>query len=395
MGMKFKKILSAFVSAVMLSTVSSQIPGNIISAETDLPNTNYLYGDANLDGSITNQDALYIQDYLLGKYQVTQVQFTAMDYNQDKVVDAYDAQKIMQDALTGFSYNYFSTFYAVPDNSGRTYYKHICNTGTSSTYSSYTISAATNTIPNYLPDIDDEFITENQRAIDLPDNENTCCVELLMTDYNNNTYWGSGINMKGNVIATAAHCLYNTSLGFMKSVEVFVYNANCTSLLAYAPATSIHIPADYIVTNNDDTISYDVNYDYGLVYFNASDLVYYDDDFYIGRDRVKIGVMSDEFMYTTSSVTTSGFTSDNTHPLRRYYSTGQIQNMDNLPSEKPYRFHSLGYCNGGQSGGMVYYKPCSDFKSTVGIATHTSGLDTYGMRLNTTLLRFYFQNTNY
>ena len=58
MGMKFKKILSAFVSAVMLSTVSSQIPGNIISAETDLPNTNYLYGDANLDGSITNQDAL-------------------------------------------------------------------------------------------------------------------------------------------------------------------------------------------------------------------------------------------------------------------------------------------------------------------------------------------------
>ena len=174
-----------------------------------------------------------------------------------------------------------------------------------------------------------------------------------MTDYNNNTYWGSGINMKGNVIATAAHCLYNTSLGFMKSVEVFVYNANCTALLAYAPATSIHIPADYIVTNNDDTISYDVNYDYGLVYFNASDLVYYDDDFYIGRDRVKIGVMSDEFMYTTSSVTTSGFTSDNTHPLRRYYSTGQIQNMDNLPSEKPYRFHSLGYCNGGQSGGMA------------------------------------------
>ena len=43
---------------------------------------------------------------------------------------------------------------------------------------------------------------------------------------------------------------------------------------------------------------------------------------------------------------------------------------------------------------MTYYKPTSDYKSTLGILTGGVGIDSYGMKLNTTLLRFYLQNTN-
>jgi hypothetical protein len=385
-----KKAISTVLSILILPAFIGNLQGSSVQAENEAFNTTILYGDANLDGGITPNDALCITNYLLGKNFATPAQFTAMDYNRDKVVDQYDAQKIMIDALYGYSYNYTNSFYTVPDNSARTYYKHICNTGTSSTYSSYQISAATNPISNSLSVADESLLISNDRTIDLPDNENTCCVKVIAKDYTNATieYRASGFIMKNGVIATAAHALYNYSNGFMKSAKVYFCNEDCTSLLAEVSAESIHIPQGYIT----DTTP--VNYDYGLIYYDPEDVIYYDDYYSITNDKVKIGFMSNEFAYTGTNVTISGFTWDQNHSYRRYYSTGPIQSMDNLPDEKNYRFHLWAYGNGGQSGGMTYYKPTSDYKSTLGILTGGVGIDSYGMKLNTTLLRFYLQNTN-
>jgi V8-like Glu-specific endopeptidase len=383
--MKLKRFFSIITSTILLAHFSSSIQGNNVKAETDSLNTTILFGDANLDGGITTNDAVCISDYLLGKTQVTQAQFTAMDYNQDMVIDQYDAQRIMHDAIYGYSYNYTNSLYTVPDNSSRTYYKHTCNTGTSSTYSSYILSAATNTINNSLADIDDSFIETNNRAIDQPDNENTSCVKLIMKSYDNHEWEGSGFIIDDGIIATAAHCLYDQTYGFMKSVEIRFYNANCSDVLAIAFAHNIHVPANYITTPS--TIR--DNYDYGLIYFDPEDdVIYYDDYYYIGNDKVNIGFMSNEFMYTDSYVTTSGFTSDSTHIDRRYFSTDVI-----LPlNDSPYRFASDAYAYFGQSGGMTYFKPYNNYKSTVGIVTHTTYPGTLGIRLNTTLMRFYKQN---
>ena len=198
-----KKAISTVLSILILPAFIGNLQGSSVQAENEAFNTTILYGDANLDGGITPNDALCITNYLLGKNFATPAQFTAMDYNRDKVVDQYDAQKIMIDALYGYSYNYTNSFYTVPDNSARTYYKHICNTGTSSTYSSYQISAATNPISNSLSVADESLLISNDRTIDLPDNENTCCVKVIAKDYTNATieYRASGFIMKnGDVL---------------------------------------------------------------------------------------------------------------------------------------------------------------------------------------------------
>lgn len=382
--MKLKKTMATLLSSLMLIGVISSINA---SAETDsfeeiIP---FLLGDVNLDGSITATDVLRIRSFLYGTFLPTAKQFTAMDYNQDMVIDEYDADKLFSDYTHNtISYNYYNSYYTLPNNSTRTYYKHACDTGTSSTYSSYIIPALSNNLSS-IPFNEDEL-----RTIGSPDNENTNCVEITLTDYSNNEYMGSGFIIADNIIATAAHCVYGN--GFMKSAKIKVYNPNCSDLYAEITGLELHIPANYTSVSSE----YKSLYDYALIYFDPNDVEYYDDDYDISDDIVDIGVMTNEFMYTDSYITISGFTGDNTHGWRRYYSMGNIEISSPYPD---YRFQSSAYNYYGQSGGMAYYKPYSTFKSTVGIVTHLywdndSITRSLGVKFNTTVLRFYFQNNN-
>ena len=273
------------------------------------------------------------------------------------------------------------------------------NCATSSMEQPYSLAVPQDTI--------NTFSEEELRAIPSlnNDNENTNCVEII-TNYGN----GSGILIDGNVIATAAHCIYDLNLGFPTNVTINIYNQNCTQIIATASAKKLHIPSDYA----NSTSTYRPNYDYGLIYFD--NITFYDNNYDPDLDIVNIGVMTDEFMthivnpstQSTSTITLSGITSSNIsgytiYPKRRYFHAGQIMNMNDLPIEKPYRFKSSAHCIPGQSGGKVYYKPTVNYKSTVGIATHSTGnnvsdpnygLYSYGIRMTPTILRFFLNNPN-
>ena len=89
---------------------------------------------------------------------------------------------------------------------------------------------------------------------------------------------------------------------------------------------------------------------------------------YVGNDKYNIGFISNEFMHTDSYITTSVFTYDSTSADRRYFSTNVILSLNN----SPHRFASSAYAYYGQSGGMTFFKPYNNYKSTVGIVTNTT-----------------------
>ena len=87
-------------------------------------------GDANGDESLDISDSVCISQYLLGNFSVTQYCFTAMDINNDKVVDKTDAYIIQYKALNNLAMEQNTKeLYTLPDNSGRWYTKYNCNTG--------------------------------------------------------------------------------------------------------------------------------------------------------------------------------------------------------------------------------------------------------------------------
>ena len=237
--MKLSRFLSAIISMTLVSVSTNFLPPQNVSATTET----ILLGDVSDGDGVTAKDALWIQRYLRGEVTATPRQLTAMDINEDGVIDNTDVQTLLFKIGNGGGFSYVSKeLYTVPNNATMTYYKHNCSSTDTSQYTQYTIQAATN-----YP-----VSTTNASTINSPinlgddelDNENIECVELVMVDSNNNTYIGSGIVVDNNVIATAAHCLFSGNK-FMKSVTINFYNEDCTELEFSTTAKNIHIPANY------------------------------------------------------------------------------------------------------------------------------------------------------
>lgn len=374
--MKFSRFFASALSLMLVSGGSTFLPITSASATTDT----ILLGDVSDGDGVTAMDALWVQRYLRGEVTATPRQLTAMDVNEDGVIDNTDARTILYKvAMGGFS-SVTKELYTVPDNSTMTYYNHNCSSTDTSQFTQYTLQASTS-YPVSTRDTNSSKAPINL-GDDETDNENIECVELVMVDSNNVEWHGSGIVVDDNVIATAAHCLYSGN-AFMKSVTINFYNENCTKLEYSTTAKNIHIPANYASSGSS-------NYDYGLIYV--------DDD--VSDYVANVGIMTDYFMGTSQILTSSGFTVHSpSSDYKRYYSSGAVNQFNSN-----YRFESCGYCYGGKSGGMTYFEstatPTSTYtinsKSCVGICTHRVIANNYtrGIRLTTTVLRFFYQNSN-
>lgn len=365
--MKFLRFLAIVLSLTLISGGATFLPASSASATTDT----ILLGDVTDGDGVTAIDALLVQRYLRGEVTATPRQLTAMDVNEDGVIDNTDVSTIMYQIVMGnFSY-VTKELYTVPDNSSVTYYKHNCSSTNSTQYTQYTIQSTSN-YPASTNDLSSSNLSE-LRSVDYPDYQNIECVKVTCSSVQ-----GSGFVVDNHLIMTAAHCVYGNS-SFFSNVAVTFYDENMNPSTPIS-ARYIHVPENFALTGN-------VNYDYALIYVDEdlSDYV------------VNIGVMTDYFMTTGQNLTTSGFTMYNI--MQRC--TGSITTMASYPLEISYRFHSNGKCKSGKSGGMVYFESTSspsstytiNYKSVVGNATHTSGEDTFGCRITTSLLRFIYQNS--
>lgn len=394
------KLKSLLASAIAASTLLSSTMSNPLSS-TFAESNPILLGDVygNGDG-LTPSDAIAIQMFLSGNYNVTARQFTAMDVNQDGVVDNTDVDYLYYCLGRFISPGTTNRLYDTPYNGTETYLKHTCGTGTASSSTSYVLAAPTATINNL-----DEFSVMSLDSSDSPDSTIICCVQLEMTHYNGGKSYGSGFIVDNNVIATAAHCLYDE--GFVKDVTAYIhtkelYNGSLIDVTYKTEAQSLHVPSYYVTLNNN----YKVNFDYGLMTFDEFSFHSSQNNKHQGNGIdiedciINLGVMSDYFAdgYTGNSVTVTGFT-NGTNGYTRYSSTGTLISMSNYPAEYGYRFHSSAICPAGKSGGVTYFDSFANNqsitnRSAVGINTHTSGGDTFGIRIDPSLIRFFKENPN-
>lgn len=369
--MNFKKIKAFAMSTLMVATLSSTLPVTTSYAATNEVNYQILLGDANNDNGITNLDALCIQNYLLGNVVPNNVQFTAMDYNEDGIIDNTDAVAIMSDIASGtLTYTRrYKPLYETPNNSSRTYRKHYCSSLSNTSYTSYTISAATTPLSNQINSPNLAPMVSND---DL-DNENICSVYLTVTFSDGSHKFTSGVIVDDYVIATAASNLYENGK-FAQNVNVVVSSGNCAYVWATTTAESLHIPASYAT-------SYSEEYNYALICVED----------YLGNYKADIGVMTNPFAINTNNVLyTSGH--DIIDGMRRRFQTvGHI-----IPNNNSLLFTTSANCPIDKTGGMIYYKSSRGnihHNSYVGIP-YAKNTDTYthGVRITPTLLRFFFQN---
>lgn len=373
-----KKFLSCLVSVGVLASIMTSLGASSTSAATSV-----LLGDTNNNGSVTYADLANLQQYLLGYGPTTARGFTAMDVNQDKIIDNTDAY-IIQYRL---AYNISAPtvqkeLYTLPDNSTREYIKYTCDTGTTTTY---TLS---NSMTGINADINYPTATASSDTLD---RINLNVVHL--------SCGGSGIVISEHLIATAAHCVYNTnSEHFEPNLTVNIYNesaeVNSSNLIASFEAESYHIPDSFL--ENAGGYSNDYNYDYALIYVGTdsrgNDLLDYVTPW-------QFAIPSLEFSEAQiGQLTSSGFTTHDDYA--RFLSTGTVKDFSNDVNEThnnpQLRIASTALCPGGKSGGAMYYiSSCNSTsnKSIAGILT--SGSDNYptwATVINPTLLRFYKQN---
>lgn len=376
---KFKKQFSGVLATTAVLLCSALSPFASASAAT----TSILLGDANGDGFANIADATFIAQYLGGKYVVNAKNFTAMDVNEDGVIDETD-QHMIQYYEAGYTSSKIGTIvnktcYTLPMSNAVQYRRHDCSDSNLKSYKTYTIPVGEEVNSADIPVM---YASQDNTV----DSENVACVEL----FSNGVFAGSGFIVSNNTIATAAHCVYNYSTkSFMENMTVKVHVSD--SVEYTASAEFLHIPTKYIRTTD-----YDVNYDYALI--RVGDFKDKNGNkVNVGKYSVNLGIMTDEFINAgKESLTSVGYFDDD--GVKRYQSTGKI-NPNIISHEYAYRYYMEAKCVGGKSGGMTYFDSSYTFpgssstintRSTVGInSTSGAGYATYGLRVNLNLIRFY------
>lgn len=380
-----KKTLKRFcsISLTALMTISTFFVSETYKAKAI--STSVLLGDVNQDEQITILDAVQVLYYINGQFASNEYGITAMDANEDGVIDRVDSELIQYWAINQTNNPpVVKDLYTVPNNELRKYIKY--NVATGVEYDPYTLSEISNSGLNNNQLLSSEILFDNSDSGNYPDTQNTNVVQLSL-----NGAVGSGYIISDHVIATAAHCLYNiTNNQFVQNITVNIYNSDGT--ITSKTPSFLHIPVKYKTPDNG--VSRD-NYDYGLIYINDS----------LSQYGVwNVGVAVKEFMYISPSpsITTSGFCQPiNYTQYTRYYSTGQVLNLDTLIGEShnlpAFRIATDSESVGGKSGGVMYYDSVGSFnsyKSAIAITTGGTSYRTWGCKLTPTLLQFYKHNTN-
>lgn len=377
MKTKIKNAVAITIAGILSSCIVSS---TAFSEDYHIESQSVLIGDVDGDGGISTNDALAIQQYLGGVVSPTQRQFTAMDVNMDFVVDNSDCNTILYWFATGdVKQKTTNTLYDLPEDTSAVYRKHDCSSSDTQQYEGYTLKKPTATIS----------LSENSAALEsvapeFPDSSNINCVKLKMETENGDTYIGSGFIVGSHQVATAAHCVLDSSSKgvFMKNIEVTATD----DLNGYSQTTkakSLHVPENYINPGSDSRD----NYDYALIYV--------EDD--LSKFGIcPLGIMTNEFSSTSSSLFVSGYTTENNN-YGRYFSYGQIQKIPSGDLNDPAkRFTCLAHCKGGKSGGLTYFESkyeSTTVKSAVGIITGAGSTgQTWGTKITPTVARFLLQD---
>lgn len=255
---KFYKFATAFLALIML------LPFGTIHAAA------YDDCDVNHDGFVDVSDAVATARYLAGNHYISN--YNRFDTNKSLTVDTTDVDKILAKiAMLSYSAAYWSKtnsstisfptiFGFTPDanassTNSRTYRRYSYSSHQEMNTYSLTPTAASfnSSTPSQIP----RAIIGTDGRYPSSSAENTGIVRLEGDIY------GTGFIVGDNVIATAAHCVYDRNddgmgtEGFYNTPTIYTYNANGTKSSVTLNPTEVHLPDDYITASDNDQWEYD------------------------------------------------------------------------------------------------------------------------------------------
>ncbi len=373
-----RRKLISYVTATLTALLS------VISITGSAANTYY---DANNDGIINMADAVYIQQFLSGSIKPSNID--TLDFDDNDLVSAMDVSKVQFYNLYGYQGTISSKEAETTVNgSDENYFVFDAQTGARKVYDGYILFDA--------PESDNSV---NSRGIIGDDERWPSWDKNGVVQISHSAGVGSGFVVAPHVIATAAHCVYNsaTSSG-NSSIKIRLFDTNGVVEHIY-DAVETHIPYNYIASVGDGVNKYD----YALLTVEE-DLSEY--------MCFELGVALDSASESGKTVLNTGFPTyvngeyvnmGNTL-YTMYSSQGNLLDIsDEDVDEHSYdRTRQLFYDNdttGGNSGGPVYVTESYNGRvyHTI-VAIHSSTSETYnyniGIRITTDLLRFYKYNPN-
>lgn len=376
----FKRISAAVMAVCMSAALAASFGGGSVTASA----SSGLMGDLNGDGRINTTDLLILNKYLQGVCDITR--YGAADLDYDGAVTTADLA-----ILNKYAMGIISTLPTtvnninIPSMDGRTYIMHDYQTNSNSYYylNGNVDVFSDDGISTYAGNIDDRVTATDTSVVRVSSG-------------------GTGFIVAPNVIATAAHCVYNRGMGmFVNNLEIEIRGGvypNASGEMPTFQVIEAHIPVNYY-SNADN------NYEYALLYVEE-DLSEY--------GIFDLGLPSDEFMDSNTTVTIVGYpqsvagSTNNADNKVLYKSNGNILNLNNCQETEnrfDYRLINSCYASGGNSGGPLYmtkYSGSNEIHEVIGILTGSGNVRLNGesqttktsfcTRITPSLLRFYYNN---
>ncbi len=216
----------------------------------------------------------------------------------------------------------------------------------------------------------------------------------MVRDYNTSvvllSVGGTGFIIGEHTILTAGHCVYDINNDKFIDLTISIVDSNNNTIKKINPRYA-HVPEKYA-----DLTSYDIQYDYALIYVEE-DLSEY--------GMFNLGICLDQYINDQGTITVSGFPQtypdgyeDSEYGLR-FKASGNIISQENNGMNIVYDADMTG----GDSGGPVYVNESYisnnisyDYNTVIAInvAQNVSQKKNKGVRINFDILQFCYQNVH-
>lgn len=284
--------------------------------------------------------------------------------NANRCIAVFMAMLMMILSLSYTNYNHTDAA-----TKTRTYLIHDYSSTNLSSYYEYTLTTGSNTTKTVLGT--NNMVSDNETSVVRIDGSG-----------------GTGFIVDDNVIATAAHCVYDRTHNQFLNFKISIIDNN--NIIKTISPKYVHINKQFKTNSNNNHL-----YDYALIYVEE-DLSDY--------GKIYLGVAMDSYINKKGEVTVSGFPQEYPDGYKDLNWGIRFKSSGNLVAHNDNSSYILKYnadTSGGDSGGPVYVEEglivngqLKHYRTAIGIHTIGGTYDNGGVKITPEIFKFYMSNPN-